>query len=125
MRSLSLYKFSKSYIKTYIKIEGALLTEPEQFFTAFKKEITKCTGNVKANMMRAIRNIFPQHIDPFIGGLGNREQDAVAYRAVGVPYKNIYIVDKTSKVQRMNSTKTPITYQHLSDNFSDAFLPHL
>jgi phosphatidate phosphatase PAH1 len=82
-------------------------------FNALKKELTKSTGNIKTNMMRTIKNIFPAHVDPFIGGLGNREQDAVAYHAVGVSYKNIYIIDTTSKVHRMNSPKDSITYKHM------------
>jgi phosphatidate phosphatase PAH1 len=76
-------------------------------------------------MMRTIRNIFPPHIDPFIGGLGNREQDAIAYRAAGVSYKNIYLIDTTSKVHRMNNTTNSLTYKHMSDNFSDVFSSHL
>lgn len=36
-------------------------------------------------MMMAIRKLFPEHHNPFAGGLGNRENDAIAYRAAGIP----------------------------------------
>lgn len=35
--------------------------------------------------MMAIRKLFPEHHNPFAGGLGNRENDAIAYRAAGIP----------------------------------------
>ena len=35
-------------------------------------------------MMRVIRNLFPENCNPFIGGLGNRENDAIAYLAAGM-----------------------------------------
>ncbi len=36
-------------------------------------------------MMLSIKNLFPQYCNPFVGGLGNRENDAIAYRAAGIP----------------------------------------
>lgn len=33
-------------------------------------------------MLKSIRNLFPPDINPFAGGLGNRENDAIAYLAV-------------------------------------------
>lgn len=35
--------------------------------------------------MKDIQSIFPSHINPFAGGLGNRENDAIAYRYAGIP----------------------------------------
>lgn len=37
MRSLALYDFSKKYIVKQTQVCGALLTEPEEFLSAFKK----------------------------------------------------------------------------------------
>lgn len=34
--------------------------------------------------MSQIRNAFPSHINPFVGGLGNRENDAIAYEKVKI-----------------------------------------
>lgn len=46
--------------------------EPEEFFHAVKKELMKKTGNIKANIMQNIKDVFPEDINPFIAGLGNR-----------------------------------------------------
>jgi len=35
-------------------------------------------------MIKKIKNIFPKHCDPFIGGLGNREGDAISYLHAGM-----------------------------------------
>lgn len=32
----------------------------------------KKTDNIKANVMQNIKEIFPENVNPFIGGLGNR-----------------------------------------------------
>lgn len=65
-----------------------------------KKQVLKKTGGVKANMLRSIKNLFPENCNPFVGGLGNRENDAIAYRSVGIPLNNIFIVDTTSQVYK-------------------------
>lgn len=35
---------------------------------------------MKTNLMMQISSVFPPHVNPFVGGLGNRENDAIAYR---------------------------------------------
>jgi phosphatidate phosphatase PAH1 len=60
------------------------------------------TGNVKANMIRTITKLFPGEINPLVGGLGNRDSDAVAYRAVGIPSPCIYIVSKQSQIMTLD-----------------------
>ena len=72
MRSIAMYSFSKKYIRQYVGVEGALFPEPEEFFPSFKKEILKKTRNIKTNMIRMIRELFPLEVNPFNGGLGNR-----------------------------------------------------
>lgn len=52
----------------------------------------KKTSNIKTNMMKKIRDLYPPNINPFSGGLGNRENDAIAYRAIGINPQNIYLV---------------------------------
>jgi len=61
------------------------------------------TGNIKANMMLAIRNLFPQYRNPFGGGLGNRINDAIAYRAAGIAPESIFIIDTKSKIQQLSN----------------------
>lgn len=85
MRSFSLYNFSKDYIQQHTKTSGVLLSVPESFMQALKKQLTKNTANVKTNLLKTIKDLFPNNINPFIGGLGNRENDGIAYRGVNIP----------------------------------------
>jgi len=75
---------------------------------ALGKELRKKTGNIKANLMNLVRELFT--IDPFQGGLGNRENDAVAYLHAGIPLNRIFIIDTKSRVQQMSSGKYFISY---------------
>jgi phosphatidate phosphatase PAH1 len=34
--------------------------------------------------MRDLKYAFPLSINPFVGGLGNRDNDAIAYRSAGI-----------------------------------------
>lgn len=51
-------------------------------------------------MLKKIRDIFPPHINPFAGGLGNRINDAYAYAAAKIPPEKIFLVDSLSVVKR-------------------------
>lgn len=62
----------------------------------------KQTGNVKANIMRGIKEAFPSQVNPLAGGLGNRDGDAIAYKVVGIPEDSIYIIDTNSEVHKLS-----------------------
>jgi len=72
MRSLPFYTMSKTYIQKYLGVNGVMLMEPEEFLPAVKKELFKKTGNIKANIIKTIAQLYPQGVYPFVGGLGNR-----------------------------------------------------
>jgi phosphatidate phosphatase PAH1 len=61
------------------------------------------TGNIKANIMKDILDAYPAQTSPITGGLGNREGDAIAYRLVGIPMSNIYIIDTNSEVHKLDN----------------------
>lgn len=52
-------------------------------------------------MMNSIRKLYPSNVNPLVGGLGNRENDAIAYLALGIPMERIYIVTKKSEIVTM------------------------
>ena len=71
----------------------------------------KKTDNIKANIMKNIRDIYPQQVNPFIGGLGNRENDAIAYLHAKVDPENIYIIDTESEVHKLANPSHQLTYR--------------
>jgi|JI6StandDraft_1071083.scaffolds.fasta_scaffold1051550_1 phosphatidate phosphatase PAH1 len=75
-----------------------------------KKEVLKQTGNIKANIMKGILRAFPENSKPLVGGLGNREGDAIAYLHVGIPHESIYIIDTDSDVHKLDVKEHSLTY---------------
>jgi phosphatidate phosphatase PAH1 len=72
-------------------------------------ELTKKTGNIKANLINGIKKLFT--VNPFAGGLGNRENDAIAYNHGGIELDKIFIVDTKSRVQQMSKGSEYTTYE--------------
>jgi phosphatidate phosphatase PAH1 len=50
-----------------------------------------------------IRGLFPDEINPFHGGFGNRDTDAISYRAVGINLSRIFIINPEGEVHHFNS----------------------
>jgi phosphatidate phosphatase PAH1 len=73
----------------------------------------KQTGSIKTNMMMMIRSLFPSNREPFCGGLGNRENDAIAYLAAGIKKSHVFIIDKQSEVHKLSQPNKPITYSQI------------
>lgn len=88
--------------------------EPEEALLAIKKEsIVRTSDLVKATVMKELRDLFPSIVNPFAGGFGNRDKDAIAYHFGGMRLEDIYIIDVTSIVQKMSDTKTKYSYSIL------------
>lgn len=71
--------------------------------------------------MQNIKETFPQHVNPFIGGLGNRENDAIAYLHAGIPLHQIYIIDTDSDVHRLDNPNHKLTYSELVKDIEEHF----
>ena len=52
-------------------------------------------------MIRKIRELFPPDVNPFAAGLGNRDNDAIAYLAAGIPKNKIYLVGQKSELSNL------------------------
>ena len=57
----------------------------------------------KIAALKNIRNLFPEEQSPFAGGFGNRDTDAISYRAVGVDLDKIFIINHDGEVYHFNS----------------------
>ena len=59
--------------------------------------------------MNIIRSLFT--VNPFAGGFGNRDNDAIAYHHSGVAMDRIFFIDTKSRVQQMSRADKVLTYQ--------------
>lgn len=57
----------------------------------------------KIAALKNINNLFPEESNPFVGGFGNRDTDAISYRAVGVSLNKIFIVNNDGEIYHFTS----------------------
>lgn len=91
---------------------GPVIVSPDRMYKSLIREVGNKNPHLfKANALKQIADIFPIHCAPFHSGLGNKETDAIAYRAVGVPLSRIYIVNSEGQVlvTDTNSSHTYLT----------------
>ena len=74
----------------------------------------------KIAALKNIRNLFPDEWNPFYAGFGNRDTDAISYRAVRIELERIFIVDPEGEIHHFNSTYKK-SYPHLSDIVHELF----
>lgn len=58
----------------------------------------------KIAALKNIRNLFPDEPNPFYCGFGNRDTDAVSYRAVGISLGRIFIINHDGEIHHFEST---------------------
>ena len=67
-----------------------------------------------------MRTLFPKKVCPFYAGFGNRDTDAIAYRYLDIPLKNIFIVDPNSDVVQLGEEETT-SYKEINNNLQKYF----
>ena len=77
----------------------------------------------KIPALKNIFNMFPENCGPFVGGFGNRDTDALSYRAVGISLNMIFIVNDDGEIFQFNS-EAKQSYSILADS-ADHLFPHL
>ncbi len=74
----------------------------------------------KIAALKNIRNLFPDQWNPFYCGFGNRDTDAVSYRAVGISLGRIFIINHDGEIHHYNSTYKK-SYPLLTELVDDMF----
>ena len=89
---------------------GPLLMSPNGLISSFKREVIDKTPEIlKISVLKEINMLFNNE-NCFYAGFGNRQNDAVAYRTVGIKSDKIFIVDPHGNlVQLDNSAKKSYT----------------
>ena len=125
-RAIGQSSITKSYLNNLIQNNqslppGPLLMSPDGIFTSLRREvIEKKPHLLKIPLLTEIKNLFPEGLDPFYAGFGNRETDAISYRYLGIPLNKNFIINTSSEVIQLGKTyKT--TYQEIADNADQDF----
>ena len=102
---------------------GPIIMDPDGVFSSFKKGIIQKQQHlIKILSLLEIKNLFWKNDDEqhFFAGFGNKETDAIAYRYLGVPMNNIFIINPSSEVAQLGK-KEKTTYTKLIESFEENF----
>ncbi|KAK2560190.1 Phosphatidate phosphatase LPIN2 [Acropora cervicornis] len=101
--------------------DGPLLLSPESLIKAFHREvIEKKPEEFKISCLRDIQSLFPTNRNPFYAGFGNKVNDVLSYRAVGIAVSRIFTINH--RVRQVIVTQNP-PYIKLSDLVDQMFPP--
>ncbi len=125
-RAICQSELTRDYIETLFQEKkglppGPIIMSPDGLFSSFKREVIDKTPQIlKITTLTEIRTLFPKKYNPFYAGFGNRENDAVAYRSVGIDMGKIFIVNSKGDLMRLNSSDI-ISYGKLNENVNEIF----
>jgi phosphatidate phosphatase PAH1 len=96
--------------------EGPVITSPDDLFKSFVREVIKKQPHkFKAKVLRQIASLYPADCCPFYAGFGNRDTDAIAYRAAGVQPDRIFIINPKGSVLVFNNSTHLTTYAGITE----------
>lgn len=113
--------------------DGPVIMSPDRMIKSLKREVIYKKPQVfmsfsnfiqlfKIAALKNIRDLYPEEIQPFIGGFGNRDTDAISYRAVGIPLSSIFIINHDGEIHNFNSQSNH-TYPRLTELVHEMFPP--
>ncbi|CAF3398659.1 unnamed protein product [Rotaria socialis] len=103
---------------------GPLLISPDGLMAALYREVVvRISEEFKIECLKSIASLF-QGKNPFYAGFGNRPNDVVAYKAVGIPETRIFTINPSSEIARgAISEAYPTSYKSLHDIVDEIFPP--
>ena len=78
--------------------DGPCITCPDLVIRAMHREIQKKPQEFKIPMLQDIQKLFPNTFSPFIFGFGNKQNDVVAYKEIGLNDNQIFLFDTKHRV---------------------------
>jgi len=105
-RAMGLSSRTKGFLEnimqdTHKLPSGPVLLSPLSILGAFKMEvIDRRPEEFKITCLAGLKSLFPDGVQPFFAGFGNRPTDVEAYKAVGVPLERVFIVNPSNTVMR-------------------------
>ncbi|XP_075033731.1 phosphatidate phosphatase LPIN3-like isoform X2 [Mixophyes fleayi] len=127
-RSVGLAEITKTYLKGVSEggctlPPGPLLLSPSSLFAALHREvIEKTPEHFKIACLSDIRQLFADP-HPFQAAFGNRPNDVLAYREVGVPESRIFTVNPKGELTQDQNSSFKSSYSALSDLVNFMFPP--
>eukprot|EP01102_Stenamoeba_stenopodia_P019264 TRINITY_DN722_c0_g1_i1.p1 TRINITY_DN722_c0_g1~~TRINITY_DN722_c0_g1_i1.p1 ORF type:complete len:1004 (-),score=227.64 TRINITY_DN722_c0_g1_i1:70-3081(-) len=100
---------------------GPVFMSPTRLLNSFNREvIRRKPEEFKIACLKDIRKVFPEDSRPFYAGFGNRQTDAISYRAVDIPDGKIFIINPLGEIRIVNNTYKK-TYTSLYEMVNEMF----
>ena len=104
-RAIGMADSTRAYLQTlqqdanYRLPDGPCIMSPDRLMISFKREVIDRKPQLfKIAALLNIKNLFKEDQCPFYAGFGNRDTDAISYRAVGINIRRIFIINPKSEV---------------------------
>ena len=105
--------------------DGPLIISPDRLLKSFLREVVdKTPQKFKTSALCEIAGLFPLEMSPFYAGFGNRDTDAIAYRAAGVALDKIFVINPQGRIFVFNDNIYLESYTHMTEFINEIF-PHL
>ncbi|KAL4217721.1 Lipin-3 [Mactra antiquata] len=105
--------------------EGPLLLSPTSLISAFHKEvIERKPEEFKISCLTDVGSLFPESVNPFYAGFGNKVNDVYAYKAINIPIFRIFTINPYGELKHELSHAFQTSYTKLTD-VADHFFPPL
>jgi phosphatidate phosphatase LPIN len=104
--------------------DGPLFVTPASLFKAFHKEvIERKPQEFKISCLEDIKFLFPVDRNPFYAGYGNRVNDVISYKTVGIPLSRIFTINPSGELKHEVSQTFQSSYSKLCDYVDQIFPP--
>ena len=128
-RAIGMADSTRSYLRSLeqendFKLpDGPCIMSPNRLMYSFKREVIDRKPYLfKIAALLNIKNLFNDDQYPFYAGFGNRDTDAVSYKAVGINPRKIFIINPYSEVVVLKSMIKK-TYPLLNTLVDEIFPP--
>lgn len=109
-RAIGYAEATKDYLKRIVQEnvnkmpDGPLLLSPDRTAKSIYREvIIKRPDLFKVECLGTIKQLFPENVDPFYAGFGNRDTDAISYRAVAINLGKIFIINTRGVIKQFHN----------------------
>ncbi|KAM9813510.1 phosphatidate phosphatase LPIN2 [Neosynchiropus ocellatus] len=120
-RAIGMAAITKDYLQWVndrgtVLPKGPVLLAPSSLFSALHREVIEKKPEVfKIACLSDIRDLFNPQRQPFYAAFGNRTNDALSYKQVGVPDTRIFTVNPKGELTQEKTKGNKSSYSHLSE----------
>ena len=101
---------------------GPMMMNESGYVDAIKTEIIdKVPQEFKIECLLNLLKLFPNDVEPFYAGFGNKPSDKIAYEKIGIDPGKIYIINEKGEVSKNYKTKCKTNFLLMDEQIDELF----